>query len=670
MMQRTSLLCSSSAFSSLPNPPSTSYRPALPFLLQFSRVLGHSQSIHFPFNPPATSTRLVNFPALHTTATGEIVETSYTGSGYVDVGYITSVHGIQGEIRVKSNTDFPELRFSKPGRRWLKQNVSGREMIQEVELEEGREHPGRKSWILKFRGIDTVEQAKMLIGSSLLVPKDDRPELEEGEFYTNDLVGMKVFMKESGESLGTVVNVFNSGANDLLQVLLDSSFDILDKSGKPRSAEAEATNQLVWVPFVEEIVPDVDMTRREMHIKPPKGLLELNLRSDERSKKERHQLEWKEMKKFQKRLIAAKKKLCEMEQQHVFHGFRHGEKEQGRLLADQIVSVNSKLLQNALQHIEKPPKRWEVTELVGGLVAKPVSTIQISKGSLFNESREKLGEDMTMHEKGLHLISEGKMAIVLLLNEKENWGCICDPYTTSNEATEISSVPLLQKLLSDEKFMKVEDRASVPLILICSAQEIVSLRNMFSTNDYFAFDSEKVWFLEEAKLPVVSSFPEGQSKHKILMKSPWEILQTPVGSGGVISLFSSHGIADNLSNMGVEYVEICCPSKGNVGGNSLLLGFVNSREANIGIRISPTGVDSDKNIDMILSLEFMKERMKQINNLQFNAIPKANSFVEKVDKDWVTVTSSTPNSYEFCCSIYSSLDVCSLDKVCVIEVRE
>lgn len=90
--------------------------------------------------------------------------------------------------------------------------------------------------------------------------------------------------------MGTVINVFNSGANDLLQVLLDSSFDILDKNGKPRSAGIDASSQLVWVPFVEAIVPDVDMKRREMHITPPKGLLELNLRFDERSKKERRQL--------------------------------------------------------------------------------------------------------------------------------------------------------------------------------------------------------------------------------------------------------------------------------------------------------------------------------------------------------------------------------------------
>lgn len=86
------------------------------------------------------------------------------------------------------------------------------------------------------------------------------------------------------------MNVFNSGANDLLQIVLDSSFDMLDKSGKSRSAEIDASDQLVLVPFVEAIVPDVDMKKREMHITPPKGLLELNLRFDERSKKERRQL--------------------------------------------------------------------------------------------------------------------------------------------------------------------------------------------------------------------------------------------------------------------------------------------------------------------------------------------------------------------------------------------
>lgn len=115
-------------------------------------------------------------------------------------------------------------------------------------------------------------------------------------------------------------------------------------------------------------------------------------------------------------------------------------------------------------------------------------------------------------------------------------------------------------------------------------------------------------------------------------------------------------------------MQICCPSERNIGGNSQLLGLVDSREANIGIQISPTRADLEENIDTIFSMNFMKELlMKHVNKLQFNAIPKANSFVEKVDNDWVTVTSSIPNSYELSCSIYSSLETCPLDKVCVIE---
>lgn len=91
--------------------------------------------------------------------------------------------------------------------------------------------------------------------------------------------------------MGTVVNVFNSGANDLLHVMLKSAEPIPHGSEElPSLAEAGDSGPLVWVPFVEEIVPTVDMNRREMLITPPKGLLELNVRSDERSKKERRQL--------------------------------------------------------------------------------------------------------------------------------------------------------------------------------------------------------------------------------------------------------------------------------------------------------------------------------------------------------------------------------------------
>ncbi|XP_015958092.1 uncharacterized protein LOC107482195 isoform X2 [Arachis duranensis] len=637
-------------------------------------------SLHLPFYPsslPTNTTRLF-LPPLHSatatpTPTQEpLLHTPTNESTFIDIGYISSVHGLHGELRVKPTTDFPQLRFSTPGRRWLRQKVLNAETLREVELEEGREHPALKSWILKFKGIDSVDQAKMLIGATLLVTEEDKPDLEEGEFYTHDLVGMRVFLKESRELVGTVINVFNSGASDLLQVSLDSSFDILDKSGKPRSAGTEASDQLVLVPFVEAIVPDVDMERREMHITPPKGLLELNLRYDERSKKERRQLEWKERKKFSKQLIAVKKKLVEMEQQHVFHGLRYGEKEQRRLLSEQIVDVNSKLLQEALQSLEQPIKRWNMAELVRSLEAKLISSLEISAESFVDRSKKLVG-DMRMQEKGLTLMSKGKMAIVLLSSEIENQDCIRNPGNVETEATESSPLTLLQKLLCNHETF-VEDRVSVPLILVSSAEQIQPLTTLFTNNNHFGFDSEKVWFLEEEKLPVISSLLEGENKYKILMKSPWEILQAPAGSGGFISLFSKHNIMDNLINMGVEYIEVCCPSGRIAGGNSLLLGLVRSRGANIGIQISHANAnalaDSDKNVDMIFSVDFVNKLLKESNILQFDATEKANSYVEKVDKEWVTVTSSTPNSFELSCNIYSSLNACPLDKVCVLQVRE
>lgn len=644
-----------------------------PFLTHIPTSLGGTFHRFKPFSP--TKHFPIHFHPLKAATTTHhepVVVVVDNEPRFVDIGYVSGVHGFQGDVRVKPNTDFPELRFSTPGRRWLKQMVMGGESVQEIELEEGREHSGQNCWILKFTGIDSAEEAKMLIGATLLVTEEDKPELEEGEFYTHDLNGMRVFMKENGKLLGTVINVFNNGANDLLQISLDSSFDVLDKNGKPKPEEIEASGQLVLVPFVEAIVPDVDMNRREMHITPPKGLLELNLRFDDRSKKERRQLEWKERKKFQKRLIAAKKKLCEMDQQHVFHGFQCGEKEQWSLLSDQIVGVNSRLLQDALQSLEQPANRWNAAELVSAMEEKRIRTVQISEKSLLTGSKTKLVRNIiNMKEKGVELISNGKMAIVLLLKEKENEGCIYDPEVVENEATETSTLRMLQNLLSDhEKFVKVNDRVSVPLILVSSAQQIQSLRNLFTRNNHFAFDSEKVWFLEEEKLPVVSSSLEGQNKYKILMKSPWEILQSPVGSGGFISLFSKHGITDNLINMGVEYLELCCPCERSVGGNSLLVGLVDSREAKIGIQITSTIADPDENLDMILSMEFVKKLTKQSYKLRFDATAKTNSFIESVDKDWVTVTSSTPNSYELSCSVYSSLNACPLDKVCIVEVRE
>ncbi|XP_023520284.1 uncharacterized protein LOC111783596 [Cucurbita pepo subsp. pepo] len=670
MMQRTSPLCSSSSFSHSFPYISVLNRCTEPFRRRIALTCkGSAFSIlQLPLYRHLHTLPLLQ-PSRRRVATSQILESVEAPTGFVEIGYISNVHGTEGEVRVKPVTDFPELRFSTPGTRWLKQQVSGREEIREVDLEEGREHPGRKSWILKFKGIDAAEQAKLLIGSTLLVREEDRPELEEGEFYSRDLIGMSVILKETGQSLGTVVNVFDSGGADLLHVMLDSSEDILDTTGNPTSTETGVSGRLVWIPFVKAIVPVVDLERREMKITPPKGLLELNLNSNKRSKKERRQLEWKERKKFQNSLIAAKKKLSEMEQKHVFNGFKFGEKMQGRLLAEQIVGVNSKLLQKALQDIEIPTRRLNVNELFSAFELEKIqNTLKVSDKCVpSGANEEELGKHTSLQKKGLNLISSGKTAVVLVVND-EGWYSDLDIVCDNAEHPTSSSLPDL--LGDDRRFAKIEDRPSVPLILVCSASRIHSIEKLFMDNDYFSFDSGKIWFLEEQRLPVVSNMVDEQNKYKILMKSPWEILQSPVGSGGVINLLSSSKVLDNLAEIGVEYVEICSSRHRSAGTNALLLGYIASCSANIGVKLQKGSSDFEKNFELIFSMNFMKKMMKQMDKPQFYGIPKSNAHVEKVDKEWVDVRPSSPNSYQLCSSIFSWLHECSFDEICMMEIAE
>lgn len=102
--------------------------------------------------------------------------------------------------------------------------------------------------------------------------------------------------------------------------------------------------------------------------------------------------------------------------------------------------------------------------------------------------------------------------------------------------------------------------------------------------------------------------------------------------------------------------------------NTLLLGRIASCGANLGIQLHKGNDDFEKSFDLIFSLNFMKKLANQIDKTQFYAIPKSNPHVEKVDKEWVNVSPSSPNSYQLCSSIFSWLDECSFGEICMIEI--
>lgn len=170
------------------------------------------------------------------------------------VGVITSVHGLYGKLKIKSLSDFDE-RFTKPGERWLQKNQEKPILF---ELISGFKQPGKEIFIIKFKNIDNRSQAESLKNYKFLIKTNDMPKLKEGEFHISQLINLKVKIFENNEFkiIGEVCDLDNE-KNSLLRVKLTE------------------TNKEVLVPFVSEIIPNVDIKNKFLIIKPPKGLLEL-----------------------------------------------------------------------------------------------------------------------------------------------------------------------------------------------------------------------------------------------------------------------------------------------------------------------------------------------------------------------------------------------------------
>jgi 16S rRNA processing protein RimM len=175
-------------------------------------------------------------------------------SGWVEIGKILAPQGLNGEVRVYPDSDFPE-RFESPGQRWLL--APGSSEPEGVELRRGRYLSGKGLYVIQFAEITNREQAEARKGYRLLVPERDRPLLEEGEFYLLDLLGLEVFNQHTQAVIGSIVSIVPAG-NDLLEVKTNL-----------------ANPSTVLIPLVREIVPIIDLQNRRVEIAPPPGLLAL-----------------------------------------------------------------------------------------------------------------------------------------------------------------------------------------------------------------------------------------------------------------------------------------------------------------------------------------------------------------------------------------------------------
>ena len=159
------------------------------------------------------------------------------------VGVISSTHGVRGEVKVYPTTDDVN-RFKKlkkvvldTGREYLDLEVSGVKFF-------------KNQVILKFKGIDNINDIEKYKGKDLLVKREDAVALEDNENYVADLIDLKVVTDE-GQVLGVLTEVMETGANDVYVVETEDGKELL-------------------LPAIRDCILDVDLETEVMtvHILP------------------------------------------------------------------------------------------------------------------------------------------------------------------------------------------------------------------------------------------------------------------------------------------------------------------------------------------------------------------------------------------------------------------
>lgn len=151
-------------------------------------------------------------------------------SSRICLGVIVGVHGIKGEVKVKSwtaddrNVDAYGVLENKDGSRKFSLSTVGhsKELLR-----------------CKVKGINDRNAAEALIGTELYVNRSVLPALEDEEFYQADLIGLKVFDVSTGKEAGEITGIYNFGAGDILEI------------------KVAATQKLEMLPFTKQYVPEI-----------------------------------------------------------------------------------------------------------------------------------------------------------------------------------------------------------------------------------------------------------------------------------------------------------------------------------------------------------------------------------------------------------------------------
>lgn len=164
---------------------------------------------------------------------------------WVGVGRIGRAHGTRGAVRVVAWGETLATRVL--GDKLYLRSPTGE--IRELTLEEFSCH--QRNWLARFAGVTTRDVAESLTGQELFLPEDQLPQLEEGEYYHYQLVGLQVETTD-GASLGIVRKIIPTGSNDVY---------VVEKDGRE-----------ILIPAIEDVIVSIDLEAGRVQVALPEGL--------------------------------------------------------------------------------------------------------------------------------------------------------------------------------------------------------------------------------------------------------------------------------------------------------------------------------------------------------------------------------------------------------------
>jgi 16S rRNA processing protein RimM len=171
------------------------------------------------------------------------------GKGFLPVGKIVGAHGVKGNLKVHSYAE--SVSVFKPGS-WIYVILAGK-IERHFAIKWAKTH-GR-SILLSLKGIEDRNTAETLIGVELCIERIHLPELEEGEYYWTDIIGLSVFTTDN-QYIGRVESIMATGSNDVYIV--------------KNQTENDGTE--ILIPAIESVVLEIDIESKMMRVELPEGL--------------------------------------------------------------------------------------------------------------------------------------------------------------------------------------------------------------------------------------------------------------------------------------------------------------------------------------------------------------------------------------------------------------